>query len=128
LSAFSSRSGWLNALSQTLEEHAALLGLQDTDLEVELERDLHPSDRRDLSVELDKARTSVNRMDDDRAAEAERLSWQVVHVASIVVDLGMLPVEDIPQLPKTDEQVLSVVALILKHLQEVLDSGAIPWN
>jgi hypothetical protein len=95
---------------------------------VELERDLHPPDRRDLSVELDKARTSVNRMDDDRAADAERLSWQVVHVASIVVDLGMLPVEDIPQLPKTDEQVLSVVALILKHLQEVLDSGAIPWN
>jgi hypothetical protein len=54
----------LNALSQTLEERVALLGLQVTDLEVceamlavELERGLHPPDGRELSAKLDKART-----------------------------------------------------------------------
>jgi hypothetical protein len=52
-------------------------------------------------VELDKARASVNRTADDHAVEAERLSRQVVQVASILVDLGLLLVEDIPQLPKT---------------------------
>jgi hypothetical protein len=43
-------------------------------LVVELERGLHPLDGRDLSAELDKARTSVNRMANDRATKAEWLS------------------------------------------------------
>jgi hypothetical protein len=51
-----------------LEERKSLLCLQETDLEVreailveELERGLHPSARWDLLVELEKARTCVNR-------------------------------------------------------------------
>jgi hypothetical protein len=36
-----------------------------------LERGLHPPDRWDLSVELDKAHASVDRSTDDLAAEAE---------------------------------------------------------
>jgi hypothetical protein len=67
-------------------------------------------------VELDKARASVNRTSDDHAVEAERLSRQVVQVASILVDLGLLLVEDIPQLPKTAQRVLLAVTLILKCL------------
>jgi predicted transcriptional regulator len=103
VSAFSSWSGWLNTLSWTLEQCPTLLGLPDTDLEVheailavERECGLHPPDARDLSVELDKARASVNRMAVDRAVEAERLSRQVVQVASVLVDFSLLPVEDIP--------------------------------
>jgi hypothetical protein len=74
----SSWYGQLNALSRLLEEHASLLCLEETDLEVheavleeELERGLHPPDRWDLSVELDKAHASVDRSTDDLAAEAE---------------------------------------------------------
>jgi hypothetical protein len=32
--------------------------------------------------------------------------------------LGLLPIEDIPQLPKTAQEVLPVVDLILKRLHE----------
>jgi hypothetical protein len=39
----------------------------------ELERSLHPTDGWDLSVELDKACTCVDRIDDERATEAEQL-------------------------------------------------------
>jgi hypothetical protein len=103
-----------------LEECTALLGLQETDLEVhkailvdELECGLHPLDGRII---------------DDQAAEAERLSRQVAQVADILIDLGLLPIEDIPHLPKIAQEVLPVVALILKRLQEARDPGAGPCN
>jgi hypothetical protein len=70
-------------------------------LVVGLEHGLHPPNGRDLSAELDKAHASVNRMTDDHVAEAEWLSRQVVQVASVLIDLGLLPVDDIPQRPKT---------------------------
>jgi hypothetical protein len=101
VNAFSSWSGRLNDLSQTLEERATLLGMQEVISAVELECCLLPPVGQDLSAELDKAPTSVNRTADDRAAKAEWLSLQVVQVAGVLVDLGLLPVEDIPQLPKT---------------------------
>jgi hypothetical protein len=40
-------------------------------LSEELEHGLHPSDRRDQSVELDKARARMYRIDGKRAAEDE---------------------------------------------------------
>jgi hypothetical protein len=108
VSTFSSRSGLLNILNQMLEEHTTLLGLQEMDREVreviqavELEHGLYPPDGHDLLVELDKAHASVNRMVYDRNTEAEQLSRQVVQVANILVDLGLLPIEDIPQLLNT---------------------------
>jgi hypothetical protein len=118
-----------------LEEHTTLLGLQDMDREVreaiqavELEHGLYPPDGHDLSVELDKAHASVNRMVYDRNTEAEQLSRQVVQVANILVDLGLLPIEDIPQLLNTTQWVLLAVAHILKSFQEALDSITGPWN
>jgi hypothetical protein len=109
-STFSSRSGLLNILSQMLEEHTTLLGLQEMDREVreaiqavELEHGLYPPDGHDLSVELDKAHASVNRMVYDRNTEAEQLLQQLVQVANILVDLGLLPIEDIPQLLNTSQ-------------------------
>jgi hypothetical protein len=40
----------------------------------ELECSLHPTDGWDLSVELDKTRARVYRIDDERATEVEQLS------------------------------------------------------
>jgi hypothetical protein len=37
----------------------------------------------------------------------------------VLVDLGMPPIQDIPQLPKSPRGVLPAADLILKHLQEV---------
>jgi hypothetical protein len=47
---------------------------------------------------------------DDRAAEVDRLSRQLARVAKVLIDLGLLPLEDTPL------------------LQEVLDFGASPWD
>jgi hypothetical protein len=65
----------------------------------ELERDLHPTDGWDLSAELDKARVLVDRVNGERAAKAEQLSQWVLRISIVLLDLGMLPIQDIPQLP-----------------------------
>jgi hypothetical protein len=78
--ASNSRCKQLTDLDRTLEECQILFRQQEMDLEVweailakELEHGLHPTDGRDWSVELDKARTRVDRIDGERAAEAEQL-------------------------------------------------------
>jgi hypothetical protein len=43
-------------------------------------------------------------------------------VASVLINLSLLPIEDIPWLPKTAQEVLPAVTLILKLLQELWDS------
>jgi hypothetical protein len=94
----------------------------------ELEHSTHPSDGWDLSVKLDKARDHVDRIDDERAIEAEQLLQWVMRISSVLVDLGLLPIQDIPQLPKSAQKVLPVIDLILKRFQEALASGASPWD
>jgi hypothetical protein len=79
-------------------------------------------------VELKKACTRMDIIAVDPATEAERLSQQVMRVVGVLIDLGLLPVEDIPQLLKTTQEVLPAVTLNLKHLQEALDSSADPWD
>jgi hypothetical protein len=51
-----------------------------------------------------------------------------VGISIALANLGMLPVQDIQQLPKSAREVLLVVVLILKHLQEALASSASPWD
>jgi hypothetical protein len=70
-------------------------------LAVELECGLHPPDGWDLSAELDKADASVNRTVDYCASKVEWPSRQVMQVASVLVDLGLLFVDDILQLLNT---------------------------
>jgi hypothetical protein len=94
----------------------------------EMERDLDPPDGQDMSTELDKAHTFVDRIVEDYATKAEQLSRQVIQVADILIHLGLLPIEDIPQLLKRAQEVLPAVALIPKHLQEARDSSAGPLD
>jgi hypothetical protein len=101
--ASSSRSKKLTDLGQTLEECQILLCLQEVDLEVpeailaeELERGLHPTDEQDLSVELEKACARVDRINGECAIKAEQLSRRVMRISIVLVDLGMLPIQDIP--------------------------------
>jgi hypothetical protein len=39
-----------------------------------------------------------------------------------------MPIQDIPQLPKSSQEVLPTAGLVLEFLQEVLASGAGPWE
>jgi hypothetical protein len=50
-----------------------------------------------------------------------------MQVTVVLIDQGLLPIEDIPELPKTAREVLPMVVLILKCLQEALASGTGPW-
>jgi hypothetical protein len=67
----------------------------------ELEHVPHPPNGQDLSMELDKARARADKIDGKHAAEAERLSWQVMRISGVLVDLGMLLIQNIPQLLKS---------------------------
>jgi hypothetical protein len=58
----------------------------------------------------------TNRIDSEHAAEAERLSRQVVRISGILVDQGMLPIQNIPQLTKSAREVLSAIDLGLQCL------------
>jgi hypothetical protein len=89
---------------------------------------LHATDGRVLSVELDEAHTRADRMNDEHATEAEQLSWWVIKISDVLVDLGMLPIQDIPQLSKLAQEVLPVVDLILERIKEVVASSASPWD
>jgi hypothetical protein len=104
------------------------LELREVILLEELERGLHPPDGRDLSAELDKTHARVDRIDSEYAAEDEQLSWWVMRISGILVNLGMLSIQDIPQLSKSAREVLSAIDLVLKCLQEALASGAGLWD
>jgi hypothetical protein len=94
----------------------------------ELERGLDPTDGWDLSAELDKARGCVYKIDGERATEVKQLSQRVMRISNVLVDLGLLLIQDIPQLLKSAPEVLSAVDLVLKCLQEALAFGTSPWE
>jgi hypothetical protein len=51
-----------------------------------------------------------------------------MQISGALVDLGMLPIRDIPQLLKKAWEVLLVVNLVLRNPQEVLAFCARPWD
>jgi hypothetical protein len=104
------------------------LGVREAILAEELECGMRHPDGRDLLAELDETHARVRGIDDDRATEAGWLSRRLVWVTGILVDLGLPPIKDIPQLLKTAQDALPTVALVLKRLQEALDSSAGPWD
>jgi hypothetical protein len=63
-----------------------------------------------------------------RATEAGRLSQLVVGISNALVDLGMLPIQDIAQLPESAQEVLTAAGLILDCLREEKASAANPWD
>jgi hypothetical protein len=82
----------------------------------ELECGLHPTDGQNLSAELDKARAHVDRINGKCVVEAKRLSQLVEGISNVHVDLGMLPISDMPQLPELAQEALPTADLILKRL------------
>jgi hypothetical protein len=68
-------------------------------------------------MEIDKAHVLMDGITDERAAEVMPLSQHVMAISTALVDLGMLPVQDIPQLLKSAREVLPTTDLILKCLQ-----------
>jgi hypothetical protein len=50
------------------------------------------------------------------STEGVTLSMLVMGICNVLVDLRMLPMRDVPQLPKKAHEVLAAVGLILEHL------------
>jgi hypothetical protein len=60
------------------------------------------------------------------ATEAEQLSWSVREISDALVDLDVFPIRDIPSQPRSAQDLLTVVGLVLEHLQEEHAFGANP--
>jgi hypothetical protein len=118
-----------------LEGLQILLCLQETFLEVqeaileeEERHDLHPPNRQDLSKELEEACMRVDGINGEHAAKGGRLSQLLMRISNALVDLDMLPIQDVPQFPKSARDVLMVAGLILERLQDVQASDNGLWN
>jgi hypothetical protein len=106
-----------------LEQCQILRSLQEMDLEVhevklaeEQARGPHPFDGRDLLAELEELCMRAAGVEDEHVAEAGKLSMLVMGISNVLIDLRTLPIQDIPQLLKTTQEVLAAVGLILEHL------------
>jgi hypothetical protein len=53
---------------------------------------------------------------DERATEAGELSQLIMEISSALVNLGTLPIRDIPQLSKMAQEVSVAASLILERL------------
>jgi DNA replication initiation complex subunit (GINS family) len=91
------------SFDQILEEHQTLLSMQETNLERREEKlmeeqvhDLHSLDGRDLLAGLEELHFCMARIEDERTAMVVRLSWLVIEITDARVDLGVLPIWDIP--------------------------------
>jgi hypothetical protein len=60
--------------------------------------------------------------------EVERLAAVVRNMSKVLEDLGMPPILGIPQDPRMTGDILEVVDVILKCLQEAYASGHDPWD
>jgi hypothetical protein len=104
------------------------LEVREAILAEEQERGLHPPNGRFLSTQLYQTRVRVDRINGERATEVGRQLQLVIVISNALVDLGMLPIQDIPQLSKSVREVLPVAGLILERLQEALASSASSWD
>jgi hypothetical protein len=57
-------------------------------------------------LELNELHVRVAGVEDERAAKARELSALVMEASNALVDLGMLPIKDIPQLQKIAQEVM----------------------
>jgi hypothetical protein len=63
----------------------------------------------------------------ERVIEAVKLSQLVREISDALVNLGVIPIWDIPQHPKLAQDVLTAVGLVLERLREEHASSVDPW-
>jgi hypothetical protein len=90
-------------------------------------RGLYSLDGRDLSMELEELHGCVVGIESERTTEDVELSQLVKEISYATEDLGVFPIWDIPERPKTTQDVLTAVGLVLERLWEEHDSSADYW-
>jgi hypothetical protein len=66
------------------------------------------------------------RVEDERTTEAREVSMLVMEASNALVDLRMLPIQDIPKLSKTAHGVMAAASLILECIREGHAFDAVP--
>jgi hypothetical protein len=61
---------------------------------------MHSFNRCDLPTKLGELRAHAIGDEEERATEARKLAALVVEASNTLVDLGMLPIQEVPQNPK----------------------------
>jgi hypothetical protein len=66
-------------------------------------------------------------VESEHATEAMQLSRSVMEISDALIDLGVLPILDIPRRLKSAQDILTAVGLILEHLREehAIDAGSL---
>jgi hypothetical protein len=66
-------------------------------------------------------------VESEHATEAMQLSRSVMEISDDLIDLGVLPILDIPRRLKSAQDILTAVGLILEHLREehAIDAGSL---
>jgi hypothetical protein len=76
-----------------------------------------------MSLELEGLREHVARVEDDHADEGKQLSRSIREIFDALVDLNVLPIQDIPLQPWSAKDVLAAFGLVLERLREEHASG-----
>jgi hypothetical protein len=79
-------------------------------------------------VELEELRERMAGVENEFATEAMQLSRSVMEISDALVDLGVFPIRDIPLQPRSAQDVMTAVSLILECLREEHASSAGPWD
>jgi hypothetical protein len=88
---------------------------------------LYSFDGRDLSVKLEEFREQVVGVESECVAEAVQLSWSVMKIFDALVNLDVFPIQDIPEGPKSAQDVLTAADLISECLREEHASNVGSW-
>jgi NAD(P)-dependent dehydrogenase (short-subunit alcohol dehydrogenase family) len=106
-----------------LDERQILLSLQKKELKMreaklveEHAHGLHSFDECDLSAELEELHALVAGAKEEHAVESGNLAVLVVEASNTLMDLGMLPVREVPKNPKKAQEVSKVVGVIMERL------------
>jgi hypothetical protein len=68
----------------------------------------------------------VVEVEEECIAEAVKMSTLVMGISNALVDLKMLPIQDIPQPPKIAQEILTVLGLILSYPRSKRDEPKLP--
>jgi hypothetical protein len=99
--------------------------MQEADLERQEEklaedqaRCLYPPNGWSLPSELGKLCERIAGTEDDRAVEAKQLSRLIREISDALVDLNVLPIQDIPSRSWSAKDVLAAFSVVLDQLRE----------
>jgi hypothetical protein len=118
-----------------LEEHQIILSLEKKDLKMreakladEQARGQYSFEGPDLLAELEELCMRVARVEEEHAVEAWELEVLVIEALNTLIDFGMLPFWEVPQISKKAQEVLKAMGVILECFKEAHASGAGPWD